>query len=365
MKNALWKFDENLDNQISQVELYKFLDSNMKDGKEFDRALASKMFAIFDSDKNGTISIDEFIKTFITVEEELKFHISQLKAKYHAELDKYTDLKKKASIYKGEKLNNEGVTISAKLTVEISTVEIQENISQANKIAIRVSQGSTVFTTKQIQVNSTSVNISEVFEFKPTNKENLMFEILDILETNNQSLIGSVVFEINNIEKQEEYDVTFDIMDEENISINASIYSKILFIWSQFKYYDDQYIKSFELARNYKEVLDKSLYYLDILNDSFSTSKLSNDNSVNVKESFDNYKNTNTKKNAVSVNKDTDLPVNKYKEDTGDILIGDTPQANIVHNLGLIRLCFYFILLVSLINSIVFSDLLTVDFLFR
>ena len=33
MKNALCKFDENLDNQISQVELYKFFDRNIKDGK--------------------------------------------------------------------------------------------------------------------------------------------------------------------------------------------------------------------------------------------------------------------------------------------------------------------------------------------
>ena len=55
------------------------------------------MFAIFDYDKNGTISIDEFIKIFITVEEELRFNNIQLKAKYHAESKKYTNFKKKAS----------------------------------------------------------------------------------------------------------------------------------------------------------------------------------------------------------------------------------------------------------------------------
>ena len=163
IKQKLWNFDENLDNLISKDELFKFLDSNMKSKSIFDRDLGEKMFSLFDSDSSGNISIDEFIKSYILVEEDLKSHRSQIKAKYQAEKDKMEDLMKKANMYRGEKLNNEGLSPNAQLTVNIFNVDIKDSISQFNNIRIRISVGNDILTTNAIPIQNTMIEINETF----------------------------------------------------------------------------------------------------------------------------------------------------------------------------------------------------------
>lgn len=160
MKQALWKFDENLDDSISKEELLKFLDSNMQDNKKFDRALAEKIFSIFDIDQSGLITIDEFIKTFLHIEEELKAHKAHITAKYQAEKDKMDDLKKKANFYKDEQMNNEGLASNAKLTVDICSFEIDEKSydNKFNSIKIRLTLGEHVFATRTINVIDDKIN---------------------------------------------------------------------------------------------------------------------------------------------------------------------------------------------------------------
>jgi hypothetical protein len=164
MKTAIWKFDEDLDEEISISELIKFLDSNMPEGKLFDRTLADKIFSVFDVNKDGKISVDEFIKTFIHIEEELKAHRAQVNAKYQAEKDKMNDLLKKANVYKGEKLNQDGIAPNAKLTADINTVEFLADITEFNNIKIRITYGNDTYSTKSIAVKGKSLNLNEKFE---------------------------------------------------------------------------------------------------------------------------------------------------------------------------------------------------------
>lgn len=95
----------------------------------------------------------------------------------------------------------------------------------------------------------------------------MIFEILEIKPTEEAVILGTVNFELNQIEKQEEYDITLEVCDDEvEGKINAVIYSKIFFVWSQFAYYNDQYLKSESLVNSYKSVLDKSNSLLENLN---------------------------------------------------------------------------------------------------
>ena len=163
MKNAIWKFDEDLDEEISMNELINFLDSNMPEGKEFDRNLADQIFSVFDTDGSGSISIDEFIKTYIHITEELKAHKAQVKAKYQAEKDKMDDLIKKANSYKGERLNHENLAPNAKLTCEIINVELASDFNEFNNIKIRLTLGRENFETKAMPVNNRNITLKEIF----------------------------------------------------------------------------------------------------------------------------------------------------------------------------------------------------------
>src|SRR5690242_15721488 len=93
LKNALLKFDKNMDDQIDKPELFAFLDSNMN-GRRFDRQLGEKMFSLLDTDKSGKVSVEEFIKTFIHIEEELKNHIKEMQNKYSYELENNNRIKR-------------------------------------------------------------------------------------------------------------------------------------------------------------------------------------------------------------------------------------------------------------------------------
>lgn len=94
-----------------------------------------------------------------------------------------------------------------------------------------------------------------------------MFEILDIRPTEEVIILGTANFELNQIEKQDEYDITLEVCEDEvEGKVNAVINSKIVFIWSQFAFYNDLYLKSESLVNSYKAVLDKSNSLLDNLN---------------------------------------------------------------------------------------------------
>lgn len=57
LKDAFKKIDKNSDEIISQQELLEFLDSNMPNGRLFDRNTFKKIFQLLDSDQNGSISM--------------------------------------------------------------------------------------------------------------------------------------------------------------------------------------------------------------------------------------------------------------------------------------------------------------------
>ncbi len=57
LKEAFKRIDRNSDDLISESELLQFLDSNMANGKKFDRNTFKKIFQLLDVDGNGTITM--------------------------------------------------------------------------------------------------------------------------------------------------------------------------------------------------------------------------------------------------------------------------------------------------------------------
>lgn len=154
-----------MDDEIDKAEMLAFFDSNMPMDRQYDRQLADKIFAIFDSDHSGKISVDEFIKTFIHIEEELKSHRTQVLSKLKAEKARSYEINKKTESYKLEKINNEGISDSAVLRCIITSIDFTSSNQEIDeRISVRLKFEDQTDETEENYVNNQIIDINETFE---------------------------------------------------------------------------------------------------------------------------------------------------------------------------------------------------------
>lgn len=138
MRKAFEQMDKNLDSVLSQEELISFLDSNMKNGQKFDRSLANKIFEALDLDHNGKISVEEFIKNYLMIDNEIKSHSKELQNKYITEKEKHAQIQKLLLENRSEIINTEGISQNAKITIEIYNIEFVKIIDYLKRLSIRI-----------------------------------------------------------------------------------------------------------------------------------------------------------------------------------------------------------------------------------
>ena len=271
IRKALMKFDKDLDDEIEQEELLNFLDSNMKNGQKFDRGLANKIFEALDLDKSGKISCEEFIRNFISIEEEIKTHAKDLQTKYMTEKDKNLNIQKMLLENQTEKLNAEGIGQNAKITIEIYNIEFLRNLNALKRISIRIRFDVESKETRLVSGEDNVVIWKEKFEFRVQRKDIIYFEVMNNDETTGRKeVLGTVSFPLYKIERQDEYDLELEIPDEHDENVNmAKINAKIQFIWSIYKYYQDQLTKSERVLANCQAMLQKTNRLLENLNEPF------------------------------------------------------------------------------------------------
>lgn len=142
-----------------------FLDSHTTDGKIFDRNLADKIFRVFDVNVDGKISIDEFIKTYIHMEEDLKSHKEMVLAKKNIEENKKKEYLNKLEEYNRiEKKYSNGMSNLSKIDIEVTSLELNNNIDHFNSLKIKISMGESTCSTKPIKVSEKNLSINEKFE---------------------------------------------------------------------------------------------------------------------------------------------------------------------------------------------------------
>jgi len=160
---AFEKQDKNLDGEIDQNELIDFLDSESKGGK-FDRTLAKNIFSILDMDKNGKISIEEFIKSYVSIIDDVKRQVKELESGYRAEEKNKSrlDLLKKNNI--NEVLNEQELGPNSKFLIEIINIEYLKNKMNFDGISIKISFLNRVENTKILSINTNELVWEEKFE---------------------------------------------------------------------------------------------------------------------------------------------------------------------------------------------------------
>ena len=166
IRSSLMRFDKNLDDRIDIDELQDFLDANMKNGKKFDPALTQKIFSLLDLDRDNKISCEEFIKTYMQIDDEIRSHSKDLTTKYNKEKENNEKLFKLMMESKNEKLNSDGLGPNAKVTIEITDIEFLNELEEYDGILIRITFADIPKQTRTIKdfIHGSKVSLNEKFE---------------------------------------------------------------------------------------------------------------------------------------------------------------------------------------------------------
>lgn len=247
--------------ELNQQEILYFLNGRTKDG-QFDETLANKIFTVLDVDDSNTITVEEFIKGYLQFESDLKKNNEDFNRKYMQEQQNLNALSKQCSLYKSEKLNAEGLCENAKITVEITDVDIKKTLEGIKSIIIRVIYNDEV---KEFRISGNNTQINEKFEFKPkSRRDRFEFIMKGINDRNKEFDIGSKVFALDSVVSQEEYTVQITIPEIEDENKPAAyINAKIILFWSDYELYETKMKKSEQKLRKLKDALNKTLQYLN------------------------------------------------------------------------------------------------------
>ena len=129
LKDAFQQIDKDLDSVLTSSELLSFLDNRMKSG-QFDRNIATKLFSYIDKDNKGEISVQDFIKGYIFLEEDIKKTLTKFQKKYNEVKKMNDELANKCMESQNEKINSEGLSEKSKITLIFSEIEVLSNREQ-------------------------------------------------------------------------------------------------------------------------------------------------------------------------------------------------------------------------------------------
>ena len=327
LMNAFEELGWDSQRDLSQNEIILFLNKHSKLG-QFDQTLAQKLFQILDVDNQNQITVEEFIKGYLQFEADLKKNNDEFNKRYMQEQNNYNNLEEQCLLYKSEKLSPEGFCENAKITVEITDVDIQKEIEGVNSIIIKVIYNEKTEEKKLLinkKNNNNNLIVNERFEFKPTSRQDRFeFIMIKVDEDNIESIIGSKRFPLDQITSQEEYLVQITIPDiEGEQEIGAAVINcKIVLFWSDYEFYEEKKKKSEMKLKKIKEASNKANYYLQKIKEIYGDIKsyelgLNNNNyNQNVLLNL----NQNTSKLGSNDNlKEKNFNINNYSNYTNDI----------------------------------------------
>ena len=250
--------------RIGQTELVQFLNRRSSTGR-FDPIISDKLFQVMNLKSTSTLSVEEFINGFLQFEEELRKNAESFSIKLAKEEEIFAQIDDEFRRYKEEHLNEEGLSDTAKISGEITEIDIKRKLEGIKEIIIKV-----VFNEKseELHFKIGDINSSEMehktFEFKPTSrKDHFEFIMKGINERNQIFDIGSKVFPLTDINSNEQYLVQIVVPEIENEEVIAAfIKAKLNFYWNDVKYYEKQRRKAESKLKKLTIAKNKAIEYL-------------------------------------------------------------------------------------------------------
>ena len=203
--------------KVGQTELIQFLNRRSKSGR-FDPIISEKLFQVMSLEASSTLSVEEFINGFLQFEDELRKNAESFSMKLAKEEEIFAQIDDEYRRYREEHLNAEGLSDTAKISGEITEIDIKRKLEGIKEIMIKV-----VFNDKseELHFKIGDINSSEMehktFEFKPTSrKDHFEFIMKGINERNQIFDIGSKVFPLTDINSNEQYLVQIVVPEKKN-----------------------------------------------------------------------------------------------------------------------------------------------------
>ena len=245
---------------INQSELIQFLNRRSSSGK-FDPIISGKLFEVLSLDAMSTITVEEFINGFLQFEEEIQKNAEDFSIKLSKEEEIFSQIENDFKKYK-ESLTADGLCENAKVSGEITEIDIQKKLEGIKEIIIKI-----IYNEKNEELHFKMGDISsnelehKTFEFKPTSrKDHFEFIMKGINDRNQEFDIGKKIFDLSGINSHEEYLVQIVVPEIDNEEIIAAfIKAKIVVFWSDYKKYEKQMkkaenkLKKLTIAKNKAE----------------------------------------------------------------------------------------------------------------
>ena len=247
--------------RIGPKEFRLFLNKRTSSGN-FDNLLCDKLFEILNINDMSPISIEEFVEGFLIFEEEVARNAESFRIKFLKEQEIYNKILKQCEIYRRENLNAEGFCKNAKISGEITDINIKKKLEGLKEIIIIV-----IFNKEKEELRfkiGGEANYKKSFEFRPTSrKDHFEFVMKGLNEKNVEFDIGSKIFPLGDIQSQEEYFVQIVVPEIDNPDqVAAFINASIILYMSDYKYYEAMLRKQEKRMKKYKTAMNKAAEYL-------------------------------------------------------------------------------------------------------
>ena len=289
LKREFNTIDNNADHKLQFEEIEKFFINKTINNKVIDKNYIERLFKLLDKDKDSQISIEEFIFSYIKLEEKLKLK----KKKLQNILD---DLKENLKQYlerleksKNEILNRDGICENASLSItvfEAKDIIPKTNLSSPNTFVVFSVEGKKQ--KSNIIENSLNPQYFEDFTFPISKRgETLRVELYENTDLENQ-LIGYVDIDLVLLEHQQKTEIWYALKLNNDIDEQfGSIHLRLRYIYNWNKYYNDLIAKTQLQIKRLNEDIIELNKYIQLFNEPFGIILAGEINSIIEKRVFE------------------------------------------------------------------------------
>lgn len=274
LKKQFDTIDTNSNSELTLDEVYNFFkDKTLPNSSEkIDRRYIERLFFLMDKDKNNKISIQEFVFSYIKLEEKLSLKRKKLINLLNELRDskrQYEDKKKKTE---NQKLNKDGICENASLSINLFEAK------DLSPFAYETSPSTFVVFSLEgkkqqsnLKVNTVNPEYDEDFTFPITKRgEILKVEVYDQSTFAGTQLIGQTSIDLVLFEHQQKTENWYSLsMNGETPDGQGMIHLRLRYIYNWHKYYTDLVKKTEEQINRLQEDIDELDKYQDLFQKPF------------------------------------------------------------------------------------------------